>query len=450
MANSEENKATPSEQNIQGQGSSSHSGHSHSGEHHSRRRHRRPLRRRIQRWLDKKFGKHSTLVVNLFSAFVALLIIAAMVLVGIVAGGRHTVGGQETETEFESPSYTKNVDEIEMELPYFDEEVIIISEAANNYLSATEPVDINDIIDRYDSSRRLDIGEPVSLKFDFPSLPEDLAKRNVFVQISETADFAESRQWTTGLRRQNVEVYNLKTGTTYFYRIGFEGTSQFVQGSFTTADTRRFMNVAGAVNVRDIGGIRVSGGKVIGQGLLYRGSELDGAVEAEFQLKYEGLDTMLNVMGIKTEMDLRASSHSALGIDPLGKNVLHKYYSAPQYEEILTEPGKAAIRTIFADLAKKENYPIYLHCTYGLDRTGTICYLLEALLGADEADLVRDYELSALYLDYASGTPLEPMIAALKKTYEGNDITEKVENFLLSAGVTAEEIASIREIFLGA
>jgi len=450
MANSEENKVTPSEQSTQGQGSSSHSGHSHSGGHRSHRRHRRPLGRRIQRWLDKKFGKHSTLVVNLFAVFVSILVIAAMILVGVVANSRHTAGGQETETEFEAPSYTKDVDEIEMELPYFDEEVVIISEAADIYLSADAQADINDIVDRYDSSHRLDIGEPVSLKFDFPSLPEDLAKRNVFVQVSETADFAQYRQWTAGLRRQNVEVYNLKTGTTYFYRIGFEGTSQFIQGSFTTADTRRFMNVAGAVNVRDIGGIRVSGGKTIKQGLLYRGSELDGAVEAAFQLKYEGLDTMLNIMGIKTEMDLRASSHSALGIDPLGKNVPHKYYSAPQYEEIFTEPGKASIRTIFADLAKKENYPVYLHCTYGFDRTGTVCYLLEALLGADEADLIRDYKLSALYHGYASGALLEPMVAALKKTYEGNDLTEKVESFLLSAGVTAEEIASIREIFLGA
>ena len=450
MANSEENKVTPSEQSTQGQGSSSHSGHSHSGGHRSHRRHRRPLRRRIQRWLDKKFGKHSTLVVNLFAVFVSILVIAAMILVGVVANSRHTAGGQETETEFEAPSYTKDVDEIEMELPYFDEEVVIISEAADIYLNANGQTDINDIVDRYDSSRRLDIGEPVSLKFDFPSLPEDLAKRNVFVQVSETADFAQYRQWTAGLRRQNVEVYNLKTGTTYFYRIGFEGTSQFIQGSFTTADTRRFMNVAGAVNVRDIGGIRVSGGKAIKQGLLYRGSELDGAIEGAFQLKYEGLDTMLNVMNIKTEMDLRSSADNAFATEPLGKSVLHKYYNAPQYEEVFTEPGKAIIRTIFADLAKKENYPIYLHCTYGLDRTGTICYLLEALLGADEADLIRDYELSALHHNHASSASLEPMVAALKKTYEGNDLTEKVESFLLSVGVTAEEIASIREIFLGA
>ena len=34
------------------------------------------------------------------------------------------------------------------------------------------------------------------------------------------------------------------------------------------------------------------------------------------------------------------------------------------------------------------SYPIYMHCTYGMDRTGTMCYLLGALLGMSEEDIV--------------------------------------------------------------
>jgi len=105
------------------------------------------------------------------------------------------------------------------------------------------------------------------------------------------------------------------------------------------------------------------------------------------------------------------------------------------------------IRDIFRDLANPANYPMYMHCTYGLDRTGTVCYLLEALLGADETDLIRDYELSALYHGHASGDTLDPLHTTLE-TYDGNNLSEKVASYLLSTGVTAEEIASIRSIFL--
>ncbi len=48
-------------------------------------------------------------------------------------------------------------------------------------------------------------------------------------------------------------------------------------------------------------------------------------------------------------------------------------------------------------MADRENYPIYLHCTYGNDRTGTICYLLEALLGVRDEDLLKEYRLSVTY-----------------------------------------------------
>lgn len=29
-----------------------------------------------------------------------------------------------------------------------------------------------------------------------------------------------------------------------------------------------------------------------------------------------------------------------------------------------------------------------IHCTYGLDRTGTMCYLLDELLGMPEEDII--------------------------------------------------------------
>lgn len=38
--------------------------------------------------------------------------------------------------------------------------------------------------------------------------------------------------------------------------------------------------------------------------------------------------------------------------------------------------------------------PVYIHCASGADRTGSICGMLEALLGMSAADIDRDYELT--------------------------------------------------------
>ena len=91
---------------------------------------------------------------------------------------------------------------------------------------------------------------------------------------------------------------------------------------------------------------------------------------------------------------------------------------------------------------------MYLHCTYGVDRTGTVCYLLEALLGVSDADLRKDYELSAFKDSYINSEEFAVFVARVKML-DGDTTQEKVEGYLLSIGVTAEEIANIREIFLG-
>ena len=104
----------------------------------------------------------------------------------------------------------------------------------------------------------------------------------------------------------------------------------------------------------------------------------------------------------------------------------------------------------------KENYPIYLHCSLGRDRTGTLAFLISALLGVGERDLYMDYELS--FFSEAGTrdgqTPAYMVGNAFRNMYNyiAKDTTltlkENVENFMLELGVTAEEIASIREILL--
>ena len=47
------------------------------------------------------------------------------------------------------------------------------------------------------------------------------------------------------------------------------------------------------------------------------------------------------------------------------------------------------------DIVAGEN--IYFHCRIGTDRTGTLAYILEGLLGVSDEEKLQDYELSFFY-----------------------------------------------------
>ena len=114
----------------------------------------------------------------------------------------------------------------------------------------------------------------------------------------------------------------------------------------------------------------------------------------------------------------------------------------------LNVAGNEKMREVFSALAVKENYPVYLHCSDGKDRTGMVCYLLEALLGVSEEDCKREWELSALANGDGNAEGVSQFIAKLNKV-EGVTLKEKTETYLLSIGVKQDQIDSIRNIFLG-
>ena len=239
------------------------------------------------------------------------------------------------------------------------------------------------------------------------------------------------------------EFKHLYSNTTYYYRVTVYTslTSDSVTGYFKTTDTPRILSIDGLSNVRDIGNWRTDSGKRIKQGLLIRGTEMDAAVESGYYITNEGLVDMLEIFNIKTDMDLRA--YTALSKDALGARVEHRYYDMVMYEGIFSDEGKEKVRMVFADLANPDNYPIYLHCTYGKDRTGTVCYLLEALLGVSRGDCLRDYGLSNMNIAYIQN------VENGLKNYNGDTLKEQVESYLISCGVSEYQINSIRNIFLG-
>jgi len=234
----------------------------------------------------------------------------------------------------------------------------------------------------------------------------------------------------------------LYTNTTYYYQLEAytDNGTLTKRGNFMTLDTPRILNIDGVYNTRDIGNKVTRDGKVIKQGMIIRGTELDGAVEEEYLITNNGIIDLLNNLNIKFEMDLRVSNEKIK--DALGAGVIHKVYGFSGYQAIFTQTGKDVVKEVFTDFTKQENFPMYLHCTYGCDRTGTVCYLLEALLGVSELDCLRDYGLSNL--------TTENILAVREglKEYDGETLQEQVTSYLISCGISLNDINKIKNLLL--
>ena len=335
-------------------------------------------------------------------------------------------------------------DRITLTMP---EVVNIAPEALNNVIKDDSGRIVDEIVNQFRSEARIDVGYPATISFTIEqSLAENISY--ITVEVSENENLENSRLFTLEAQDRSVDVYHLKTGTKYYYRVNAflstEGNMnvRHRSGSFETAVTPRFLSIDGVRNVRDIGGwMKTEDGKAIKQGILYRGTEIDGQVQAEYKATEIGIADMKNILGIKSDFDLRAYNKS----NPLG--VEHKAFAIPAYEGIFKEAGKEKVKILFSELANPVNYPVYMHCTYGTDRTGVMMYLLELMLGVDEESATKDYEFSSMFIRGISREKLFPVITELE-TYEGRTMQEKVRSYLKSCGVTEEEMEAIKSILL--
>ena len=268
-----------------------------------------------------------------------------------------------------------------------------------------------------------------------------------------TVNVALDKNFTQVVYSETVETTSanlgntLYSGTDYYWQvIANDGTDKTYSNifEFSTKAGTRTIDLDGVSNTRDVGGYATPDGNTA-QGLIYRTARLDDVTDAGKEAAAK--------LGIKTDLDLRSVGEGAP--NPLNINYVNAT-PAPIYNNgINTTEGKAAVKAIFATFADVNNYPIAIHCSIGRDRTGTAVALLNAMLGVDEKTIVNEYLLSAFgYLSSwdkhqdALITNINSLMIYIK-SFDGDTLAEKAENLLLDAGVTAEEIASVRNIMLG-
>ena len=291
--------------------------------------------------------------------------------------------------------------------------------------------------------------QTVEINWGIFDIPEGSFIQRQHFDLSTDADFQQMERFDLRAGERNVELYNLLVDTQYYFRITVElENSQgcTIEESFTTKWSPRIIDLENLKNIRDIGGWKTTDGKTVKQELFYRGCELDGATDGKYLITEAGAEVMQSDLGIKTELDLRSAYQEGVQ-DKLGQGVRHQFFDLPSYDRFFSDEGGAALKQIFDVLSNEENYPVYLHCSYGTSRTATVCYVLESLLGMSREDCYREWELSIL----ATGSGVEAMESFISdfQALEGETQQLKAENYLLSIGVTQDQIDTIRTILVG-
>ncbi len=283
------------------------------------------------------------------------------------------------------------------------------------------------------------------------------------------------------------ELTNLYVAKDYYWGVvgfkdGVKNTTSNVF-HFITASTPRTVKIDGLSNTRDVGGYITNSGKQVKQGMVYRCALTEKITEI-------GKQQIAEICGIKTEIDLRAAvphlkdapglynTAEQANVDYcldngswLGESVVYKAFWTPYYvggamglnDTYVDDYHTAALAhindkqlvSIMKEFANIDNYPIIFHCSAGRDRTGTVACVLNALLGVADEDLHIDYEMSSFAIDSTTDKPHVPTQIATLETiigylysFEGETLADKTANYLMTYGMTQEEIDTIRNIML--
>jgi protein-tyrosine phosphatase len=190
-------------------------------------------------------------------------------------------------------------------------------------------------------------------------------------------------------------------------------------------------------NARELGGTPLAGGAHVPFGRLFRGPPLAA-------LSADGCDAATR-LGIRSVVDLRVPSEVASqpesGCIQSRATVIAAplpipyAVSAGDYIAILD--ARASLRTLFSALTSPGAYPIYIHCTWGRDRTGVVAALVLSALGADRETILEEYLLSR----ESVGAYPQSLLAALDEV----ELRGGIEAYLTGLGVTHEQLQALRK-----
>lgn len=239
------------------------------------------------------------------------------------------------------------------------------------------------------------------------------------------------------------------------------------------------VELQGAYNVRDLGGLRTKDGRRTKNGVIYRGDSLDSITPSDVRVLFDKL-------GIGAIVDLRTKAETELSglLFPVPRyrySVLvegrlgHEPFPSDDPVELakvyLTnlETGRGAVKGTFDVIANdlRTGVATLFHCAAGRDRTGIIAALLLSLVGVTDGQIAVDYVQSnrnarrvtrklaenPLYANHDTHRP--EVILLREQTILGfmrllREQRGGPRQFCLDSGVNEETISVIEDYFVAA
>ena len=225
------------------------------------------------------------------------------------------------------------------------------------------------------------------------------------------------------------------------------------------------------INCRELGGMPLAGGNVFREGLFIRSGSPHYLKPNEVQ--------EVKDYGIKTVIDLRGVEEIKQAGNPFSSDPDVDYYNVPllngnpndtkdqtmeylrthilgDYYIIIAEEMGDRLAEIMRLLLNAEGITLF-HCQHGKDRTGVVCATLYLICGASRDDIIRNYEVSALYLKDLLAPIIRKMPPDLRHALNSDrqnmimflDYLDRkwdgdVTKLLIANGLTTDEIEQLK------
>lgn len=214
--------------------------------------------------------------------------------------------------------------------------------------------------------------------------------------------------------------------------------------------------LVGVANARDVGGLRTESGMAVRPLRLLRTARLNALTDADRE--------WLASIGLRTVVDLRQSYEIAAWPDAVAGLPVTRVNTPPSLDAegegtffdlylSWVDGSGAAFADAVRALARPDALPALVHCTAGKDRTGLLVALVLDVLGVGEKAIVADYMETDAMLKAAPGDVtynysiypdlITGSLARVRESFGS------AEGYLLAHGVSAGEIAALRDGLLG-